>query len=167
MLVRVQEPAPAPSQALLILLFHLQLHTLTHTAPPRHHPPLPQNQGRACEQGPPPPAATATGSSDRWSMRRSANQVCTINLVSVTLTDIGFYDTRSSQSRLAHLLAGESATEIQHSNTHIKPRESWVWMQYANIITLLCLLWKTMAAGSWHSNAQGKPFPGQKECFLF
>lgn len=99
-------------------------------------------------------------SSGQWSLSHSTNQVCTINLSGMTLMDIWSNDVCPSHSTQPRLPARESLTETRHMHTHTQSREAGVWMQYTNIITLLCLLWRTMAAGSWHSNAQGKPFPG-------
>lgn len=153
--------SPAFSQALLILLSHLQSHVRTPpTMEKRRKRKKERTRAERVNRDLLPGCQWCWRSSDQWSLSHSTNQVCTINLSGMTLMDIWSNDVCPSHSTQPWLPARESLTETRHMHTHTQSREAGVWMQYTNIITLLCLLWRTMAAGSWHSNAQGKPFPG-------
>lgn len=151
--------APAFSQALLILLSHLQSHVRT-------PPTMEKRRGRKKEPG----QSVWIGTSSLAAS--DADRAVTSDLCPTPLTKFAqlisaawhwwTFDLMMSvpHTQHNHDCQPESLTETRHMHTHTQSREAGVWMQYTNIITLLCLLWRTMAAGSWHSNAQGKPFPG-------
>ena len=116
--------SPAFSQALLILLSHLQSHVRTPpTMEKRRKRKKERTRAERVNRDLLPGRQWCWRSSDQWSLSHSANQVCTINLSGMTLMDIWSNDVCPSHSTQPGLPAKESLTETRHMHTHTQSQK--------------------------------------------
>lgn len=107
------------SQALLILLSHLQSHIRTpSTKEERRKRKKERTRAERVNRDLLPGCQWCWRSGDQSSLSHSTNQVCTINLGGMTLMDIWSNDVCPLHSTQAWLPARESLTETRHMHTH-------------------------------------------------